>query len=167
MSAKKAYKLSQFWDELKRRRVFRVVAMYAATAFIILEVVDIITPALLLPSWTLTLVIVLLAIGFPIIAILSWIFDITPEGIQKTESIEVVKEKEAEVRPAKRRLRLSNVIIAILVVVVCILAYPKIFKKDKFENIKENDGRISIAVMPLNKSQRLMSMSKNGTKREM
>ncbi|MCD6597275.1 MAG: hypothetical protein J7L04_06280, partial [Bacteroidales bacterium] len=141
-------KISQFWQELKRRKVFRVIAMYAATAFILLEVVDIITPALLLPSWTVTLVVVLLAIGFPIAAILSWIFDLTPEGVKKTESIEVVKEQELSSEPVSRKLRVSDVIIAVLIVVVGILAYPKIFKKDKFENIKDTDGRISIAVMP-------------------
>jgi len=58
-------KIGQFWQELKRRKVFRVLALYAATAFIILEVVDIIAPALSLPSWTVTLVVVLLAIGLP------------------------------------------------------------------------------------------------------
>jgi len=57
-------KITQFWQELKRRRVVKVIAMYAATAFIILEVVDIVAPSLGLPDWTLNLVIVLLSIGF-------------------------------------------------------------------------------------------------------
>ncbi|MDX2444147.1 MAG: tetratricopeptide repeat protein [Bacteroidales bacterium] len=141
-------KILQFWQELKRRKVFRVVAMYAASAFILLEVVDIVVPALLLPSWTVTLVIILLAIGFPVAAILSWIFDITPEGVKKTESIEVAKEHEPLSAPAKRRQRASDVIIVVLIVVVGILVYPKIFKKDKFEGIRDADGRISVAVMP-------------------
>ena len=141
-------KPTQFWQELKRRKVFRVIAMYAATAFILLEVVDIITPALLLPSWTVTLVIVLLTIGFPVAVILSWIFDFTPEGVIKTESAKVLKQKETPSMPQKRKPGVSDVIIAVLVVVVGILAYPKIFNKDKFENIRDADGRISVAVMP-------------------
>jgi tetratricopeptide (TPR) repeat protein len=95
MSINKTYKLSQFWNELKRRKVFRVIAMYAATAFIIMEAGDIMLPRLGLPDWTVTFIIVLLIIGFPISIILSWIFDITPEGVKKTESIEVSKEQEA------------------------------------------------------------------------
>lgn len=140
-------KLNQFWVELKHRKVLRVLAMYAATAFILLEVVDIVAPALLLPSWTVTIAVVLLALGFPVTAILSWIFDITPEGIQKTESIESTKEN---ILPAsnRRKLRTGDVIIIVLIVVVGILVYPKLFKKDKFKGIRDADGRISVAVMP-------------------
>ena len=81
-----------------------------------------------LPEWTDTLIIVLLVIGFPITVIISWIFDVTPEGIKKTEPAKVAKEKEDEVKPAKRKFRVSDVIIGILVVIVCILLYPKIFE---------------------------------------
>ena len=140
-------KLNQFWVELKHRKVLRVLAMYAATAFILLEVVDIIAPALLLPSWTVTIAVVLLALGFPVTAILSWIFDITPEGIQKTESIESTKENVLPA-PNRRKLRTGDVIIIVLIVVVGILVYPKLFKKDKFKGIRDADGRISLAVMP-------------------
>ena len=141
-------KLTQFWQELKRRKVFRVMAMYAATAFIIMEAGDIMLPRLGLPDWTVTFIIVLLIIGFPISIILSWIFDITPEGVKKTESIDVAKELEAPSVPVKRRLKVSDGIIAALIVVVGILAYPKIFNKDKFGSIRDADGRISVAVMP-------------------
>jgi hypothetical protein len=71
----------QFWQELKRRNVTRVVAMYAATAFIIIEAIDIILPRLGLPNWTVTFVIIILIVGLPVTFILSWIFDVTPEGI--------------------------------------------------------------------------------------
>ncbi len=90
-------KFIQFWQELIRRKVIKANAMYLATAFIILEVVDIITPALHLPSWTVTLVLVLLTVGFPVSIILSWIFDVTPEGFIKTDPVEVA-EKEQKVQ---------------------------------------------------------------------
>jgi tetratricopeptide (TPR) repeat protein len=122
--------------------------MYAATAFIILEVVDIVAPSLGLPNWTLNLVIVLLCVGFPIAVIFSWIFDITPEGLVKTEPVEVAGEKESNTLPSKRKFRPSDAIITILIVIVVILVYPKIFKKDKFDAMRDTDGRISIAVMP-------------------
>ena len=76
-----------FWQELKRRKVVRVMIGYAASAFIVLEAVDIIFPRMGLPDWTVTLVIFLLIIGFIFSIILSWIFDITPDGLRKTGSI--------------------------------------------------------------------------------
>ena len=130
-------KIIQFLQELKRRKVIKVIAMYAATAFILLEVVDIITPALLLPSWTVTLVIVLLVVGLPITIILSWIFDITPEGVVKTESVGELSDKEPGPSPAKKLLNPSNIIIAVLLVVMCILIYPKVFKTDQFIELRD------------------------------
>ena len=138
----------QFWQELKRRKVIRVIAMYVAAAYVIIELSNNVVEPLSLPAWTSTMIIVLLVIGFPFAVIFSWIFDITPEGVKKTESIEVTKEQESLLVPVKRRLRVSDFIIAVLVVVVVILAYPKIFKKDKFEDLRDDDGRISVVVMP-------------------
>ena len=83
-----------FWEELKRRRVIRVVAVYAAAAFVILELVSIIVEPLRLPDWTLPLVIVLLSIGFLISVFLSWVYDITPEGIQKTRPVTQINSEE-------------------------------------------------------------------------
>ena len=109
----KSNRLLRFWNELKRRKVIKVIAMYAATAFIILEVVDIVAPSLGLPNWTLNLVIVFLCIGFPISVIFSWIFDITPEGLTKTEPAKIVREEESPPVPANRRLKPSDAIIAV------------------------------------------------------
>ncbi len=100
--------LARFWQELKRRKVVRVIIVYAAAAFVILEAVDIITPALLLPSWTVTFVIVLLAIGFPIAIIFSWIFDITPKGIKKTEPVELTKEQREDYPQTDKISRFEN-----------------------------------------------------------
>jgi len=137
-----------FWRELKRRKVIKVIAMYAATAFIIMEAGEIMLPRLGLPDWTVTFIIILLIVGFPIASILSWIFDVTPEGIKKTEPIVAATEKETEAKPTKRRFRASDVIIAVLIVVVVILAYPKVFKKDKSLFDKAFENKISIAVFP-------------------
>ncbi len=137
----------KFWQELKRRKVFKVVAMYAGTAFIILQLVDIIAQPLQLPAWTMTLVIVLLCIGFIIALLISWIYDITPEGIKKTESIETVKKRKSRLVPVKRGFKASDIIIAAMAVVIVILLYPKVFKRDKLEKIRSS-GQISVAVMP-------------------
>ena len=73
-------KISNFWQELKRRKVVRVITVYAAAAFVILELVDIITEPFGLPIWTLKLVVVILTVGLIVSIILSWIYDIHPEG---------------------------------------------------------------------------------------
>ena len=141
-------KLIRFWQELKRRKVFKVVAMYAGTAFIILEVVNNLVNPLRLPEWTPTLVVVLLGAGFPFAIIFSWIFDITPQGLKKTESIEAVRKKKVQSVPVKRGIKTSDIIIALMAVVIAILLYPKIFNSDKFRDVKDPDRRISVAIMP-------------------
>ena len=148
----KSKKPHSFWQELKRRKVIRVIIAYAAAAYVILELTSIIAEPLGLPAWTITFVLVLLCIGFVITVVVSWIYDFTSEGIMKTGSPEAEQEKSpgdtAPPRPKKRKLKLSDIVIAILVVLVVILAYPKIFKRDKLQDIRQDDGRISIAVMP-------------------
>lgn len=138
----------KFWHELKRRKVFRVLAMYAGAAYVIIELVNNIAEPLGLPAWTATVVILLLAVGFPIVAILSWIFDITPSGVVKTGPINATTEQELPLESGRRKLRVSDVVIMVLVVVVGILLYPKIFHRDKLGNIRDSDGKISLAVMP-------------------
>ena len=88
-------KLSQFWQELKRRKVVRVITVYAAAAFIILQLVEILAPSLRLPVWTMNFILIMLIVGFIIAVILSWIYDVHPEGgIVKTEPVDKVKEEE-------------------------------------------------------------------------
>ena len=130
-----------FWNELKRRKVFRVIVMYAGVAYIIIELVNNVAEPLHLPDWIATLVILLLIIGFPIVAILSWIFDITPEGLKKTESVKVAKGK-VQPESAKRKLKVSDLIIVVLLVAVVILAYPRIFKRGADLNSMTNTATI-------------------------
>jgi Tol biopolymer transport system component len=69
------------WQELQRRKVFRVAAVYAVTAWILVQIVTAIAEPLSLPDWVDTFVIVVLGVGFPVALIFSWAFDVTPGGI--------------------------------------------------------------------------------------
>jgi fucose permease len=89
--------LGQFWQELKRRKVIRVIIVYAAASFVILELVSIVAEPFGLPVWTIKLVFVILCIGLIISIILSWIYDITPEGIEKTQSVKDVSGEDKPV----------------------------------------------------------------------
>lgn len=146
----------KFWEELKRRKVVRVITVYAAAAYVILELTTMIVEPLGLPAWTINFVLVLLFIGFIITALISWIYDFTSDGIKKTESVQSARAKETNAKPdpVKRKVKIGDIIIGILLVVVIILAYPHIFKKDKFEDIRDADGRISVAVMPFENQTR-------------
>ena len=141
-------RLTRLWQELKRRKVFGVVTTYAATAYIIIEVTNNLVGPLNLPVWIAKLVILLLGTGLPVAVILSWIFDFTPQGIKKTESLEESESKEIVAKPVKRRLRLSYVLNAILIIAVIVLAYREIFKRDTLERLRSSGDKISVAVMP-------------------
>jgi len=139
---------SRLWWEMKRRGVPKVLAMYAAGAFIAIEASDIILPRLGLPEWIVTLMIILLIIGFPLAFILSWVFDITPQGVIKTSSQDNLPPTEEEKVSRRRRLKVSDVVIGLLLVTVVLLAYPKIFGRWDPGVPKDMRGKISIAVMP-------------------
>lgn len=140
----------RFWSELKRRGVPKVMAMYAATAYIIIEASDIILPRLGLPDWTVTLLIILVIVGIPVAFILSWVFDITPHGVVKTGPVDTESPPETDGHKERRKLRLSDAVIGVLLIAVVILAYPRIFNHGKSKIPREVRGRISIAVMPFN-----------------
>jgi len=93
----------QFFAELKRRRVFRVMAVYGIVGFVLLQIVDLAVPALLLPEWTYRFVSLILLLGFPIAVVLAWAFESTPDGMKRTE--EAAPEEIAEIlaQPASRR----------------------------------------------------------------
>jgi len=134
-------KLSQFWQELKRRNVVRVITVYAGAAFVILELVDILSPSLGLPQWTLNLVLILLIVGFFITVIVSWIYDIQPEGgIVKTESAD--KAKTVDIPKSSNSWKIASYISFVVIVTLIVLnILPRLNKKEVLEK--------SIAVLPL------------------
>ena len=70
-----------FITEIRRRKVFQVAAVYAVMAWLVIQVVDVISEPLKLPDWLATVVIVLLGVGFPIALVFAWAFDLTPTGV--------------------------------------------------------------------------------------
>jgi len=78
----------RFWDELRRRRVIRATIVYAVVGWILIQVASIVLPALNLPEWSLKLVVVLVALGFPIAIVMGWMFDVGPHGLRRTQPVE-------------------------------------------------------------------------------
>ena len=74
--------MSGFYVELKRRNVLRVGAAYLVFSWLVLQVVDLLGPILALPEWLPRVTLLLLAIGFVAALVLSWVYELTPEGIR-------------------------------------------------------------------------------------
>jgi TolB-like protein/Tfp pilus assembly protein PilF len=88
------FKLRTILNEVGRRRVARVAIIYAAIAFALLEATDIVIPALEWPEWIIRWVIALAVLGFPLVLILAWVYDVTPEGVVRTAPLGEVEREE-------------------------------------------------------------------------
>jgi TolB-like protein/Tfp pilus assembly protein PilF len=126
--------MSGFFEEVKRRKVYRVAVAYIIAAGGIIQLGSAAFPAWELPNWSLRLVIVLLLVGFPIALILAWAFDATPQGIRATPDIAV---------PRTHRRRNVIMLVATGVIVSAIAGFfllPRISSARKIDK--------SIAVLP-------------------
>src|SRR5213596_1200775 len=74
-----------FFGELKRRNVYKVAVAYAIVGWLLVQIATQVFPFLEIPNWVVRLVIALVAIGFPIALVIAWAFEITPQGIERTE----------------------------------------------------------------------------------
>src|SRR6516165_9986176 len=77
-----------FFAELKRRNVYKVAVAYAIVGWLLVQIATQVFPFLEIPNWIVRLVIVLVAIGFPIALIIAWAFELTPEGLKRTEDVD-------------------------------------------------------------------------------
>lgn len=125
-----------FLGELRRRKVFQVAAVYAVTAWLLVQIVTAVAPPLNLPDWFDTVVIMLLALGFPIALIMSWAYDVTPEGLVRDEG------GARTVRGGGRTI--EYVLIGLLVVAVGWVIYRVELDDGRARSVLEN----SIAVLP-------------------
>ncbi len=124
--------MSGFFEELQRRKVYRVAAAYIIAAGFIIQMGSAILPAWELPNWTFRLVIVLLLIGFPIALILAWAFDVTSEGIRATKGT-----------AAEPHLRRNMIILVAIGVIVSAAAGFFLLPRATARNVDK-----SIAVLP-------------------
>jgi hypothetical protein len=79
--------MASFWGELKRRKVVKVAVAYAVVGWLLVEVASTIFPIVQLPNWTTTFVTMLVLLGFPLALVLSWAFEVTPEGLKRDRDV--------------------------------------------------------------------------------
>lgn len=116
--------------ELKRRNVFRVGAAYLVVAWLLVEVSDTIFPRLGLPEWTVTFVIALLLLGLPVALFFAWAFELTPEGVKRTEEI----DPQASVTPQTGRA-IDKLILVGMVVVVAVVVADRFVFRDRGQDV--------------------------------
>ena len=101
-------------QELKRRKDFRVTTVYTVVAWLLIQVVDVVLPTFNAPLWVNQTIILLLLLGLPVVVALAWVFEITSEGIQKTEA----SNSEEATNLRKRDYFVGAALLGMIVVVV-------------------------------------------------
>ena len=145
---------TSFFAELKRRNVYRVGIAYVVVAWLVLQAVDIILPIMQAPDWFSQMILVLLAIGFPIALLFAWAYEMTPEGLKREKDVDRTQSITQETGQ-----RLNRIIIGVLVVAVGLLLADKFLLSPGDEPVEQvaassespevtNTGTPSIAVLP-------------------
>ena len=122
-----------FFDELRRRNVYRAAAAYGVVAWLLIQVATQVFPFFDIPNWTVRFIVILLLLGFPVAMIAAWIFEWTPEGLKRTDEVAPSKS----IRRSTGR-KFDFLIIGALLVVIAVLAWQR------FSPAREK----SVAVLP-------------------
>src|SRR6266704_4023587 len=117
-------KIGNFFAELKRRNVYKVAIAYAIVAWLLMQIATQVFPFLEIPNWAIRLVIMLIVIGFPIALVIAWAFKFTPEGLKRTEDVDVGKSITH-----KTGRKLDFLIIGVLLAVIAILIFQRVHLK--------------------------------------
>lgn len=152
-----------FFEELKRRNVFRVGLAYLITAWLLLQVVDLVLENINAPDWIMQVFMLALAVGFPVALVIAWAFELTPEGLKKEKEV----DRSASITHVTGR-RLDRAIIVVLAVALGYFVWDKVTHRSPGEAADtavaqqspetastEASDRPSIAVLPFaNRSSR-------------
>ena len=115
---------SSFFVELKRRNVFRVALTYAVVAWLLIEIASVLLQTVDAPTWIISAFLVLLALGFAVALFISWAFEMTPEGLKRTEEL-----SPDEVIPYWSRRKFARFIIGMAVIAFGLSAYQLLVSK--------------------------------------
>ena len=131
------------FQELKRRNVFRVAAIYMVVSWLLMQVGDVMFPALRLPDWTSTLLAAFLILGLPLALVFAWAFELTPDGVVRTT--EVPEEQSITAHTGRK---INYMIIGVLAVAVVFLLIKDVLRPDAPTVADVELADHSIAVLP-------------------
>ena len=138
-----------FFSELRRRNVFRVALTYAVVAWLLIEIASVLLPLVDAPEALITAFVVLLALGFAVALFISWAFEMTPEGLKRTQDL-----SPNEVIPYWSRRKFATFIIGVAGTAFCVSAYQLLFPAPA-RKLSQNE--------PVSISQSSPSEKRNGT----
>src|SRR5437867_6662647 len=133
--------LGNFFAELKRRNVYKVAIAYGVVAWLLIQIATQVFPFFEIPNWAVRLVVLLLIIGFPVALILAWAFELTPEGLKRTETA------DAEHLPTRSRTRTWIYVVVITGAISIGVFYFGRYRSSKQSESTELSAK-SIAVLP-------------------
>src|SRR5712692_2449145 len=114
-------KIDNFFAELKRRNVYKVAVAYAVVGWLVIQISSTVLPTFHAPAWVVQTLVVLVAIGFPIALVIAWAFELTPEGLKRTEDVDLSK---SIARTTGRKL--DFLIIGVLLLVIAVLIFQRL-----------------------------------------
>src|SRR5204863_2125863 len=131
-----------FFAELKRRNVYKVAVAYAVVAWLLIQAASILFPTYEAPAWVMKVFVAIVALGFPIALIIAWAFEMTPEGMKRTEDI-----RPDEKIPQWSRRKFAAFILVVVIGAAALLGY-QVFRA-KPTAMPGPVAEKSIAVLPL------------------
>src|SRR5437762_3138784 len=87
-----------FFAELKRRNVYKVAVAYAVVGWLLVQIATQVFPFFEIPNWAVRLIVLAIVIGFPIALVIAWAFELTPEGLKRTEDVDLAAQPRTKSR---------------------------------------------------------------------
>lgn len=112
--------MNKLFDELKRRNVFRVVIAYLVASWLVIQVADIVLDAILAPAWVMQVFLLVVALGFPCVLIISWAYELTPEGLKRESEV----DRTQSITPDTGR-KLNLITIGLLISVLLVVGVER------------------------------------------
>lgn len=131
----------KFFEELKKRNVYKAATAYAVTSWLVLQIADVVGPGLGWGESVTTLLLKILVVGFPIVLVLAWLYELTPKGIKRTG-----RYQEDTVDNKKMGRRLNQFIIGILALALTLVLAERLFSSR--ELLPAGNSEASIAILP-------------------
>jgi hypothetical protein len=139
--------MASFFAELKRRNVYKVAVAYAVVAWLLIQAASILFPTYEAPPWVMKVFLAVVVAGFPIALVIAWAFELTPEGLKRTENA-----VPNESRPSSLR-KFATLLVAAALVAAGLLAFqllrPHSSSSSSNRTAAANPENKSIAVLPL------------------
>ncbi|MGI9264575.1 MAG: tetratricopeptide repeat protein, partial [Gammaproteobacteria bacterium] len=110
-----------FIEELKRRNVIKVAVLYGVASWLLLQVADLLFDAFGVPDWSIRLLLAFIILGFPLTLILSWVYEMTPEGIKREKDI----DRDESITPETGR-KINILIVVLLVMAIAAVVVDRL-----------------------------------------